>query len=151
ATNKYGLQLALFLPAVLPCRDFELRAELRWGPQRKAKNFVLTHKDGLVAHTADTGMYVPPELAMFVELFNKKVSDWEIAEETAVVPLGPSFWVPDYRLRHRGSGAEVFLEVLGYWRRASCERHLERLRQYAQAPFVLALSEKLRLDDDDLA
>ena len=25
ATQKYGLQLALFLPAVLRCRDFELR------------------------------------------------------------------------------------------------------------------------------
>src|SRR5262249_40343638 len=31
ATQKYGLQLALFLPTVLLCKDFELRAELRWG------------------------------------------------------------------------------------------------------------------------
>src|SRR5204863_234995 len=30
ATQKYGLQLALFLPAILQCKDFELRAELRW-------------------------------------------------------------------------------------------------------------------------
>src|SRR5262245_42157715 len=35
ATQKYGLQLALFLPAILSCRDWELKAELRWGPQRK--------------------------------------------------------------------------------------------------------------------
>src|SRR5262249_34820653 len=33
ATQKYGLQLALFLPAVLRCREFHLKAELSWGPQ----------------------------------------------------------------------------------------------------------------------
>ena len=32
ATNKYGLQIALFLPALLHCHDFRLDAELRWGP-----------------------------------------------------------------------------------------------------------------------
>src|SRR5262249_42597689 len=73
ATQKYGLQLALFLPAVLLCRDFELRAELRWGPQRKPKRFTLTPADGLVSHSTDAGTYVPPELAMFVELFRKKI------------------------------------------------------------------------------
>src|SRR5207302_6752599 len=41
ATQKYGLQLALFLPAVLLCRNFELRAELRWGTKRKPALFTL--------------------------------------------------------------------------------------------------------------
>src|SRR5207302_2987038 len=82
ATQKYGLQLALFLPTVLLCRDFELRAELRWGPERKSKTFLLTSKDGLVSHAPDTGTYVPPEVAMFVELFRKRHAEkWEIAEE----------------------------------------------------------------------
>ncbi len=30
ATQKYGLQLALFLPAILACPNFELTAEVRW-------------------------------------------------------------------------------------------------------------------------
>ena len=32
ATTKYGMQVALFLPALLACSDFRLEAELRWGP-----------------------------------------------------------------------------------------------------------------------
>src|SRR5262249_8085227 len=48
ATQKYGLQLAFYLPSVLHCRDFELRAELRWGPQKKPRSFFLTSDDGLV-------------------------------------------------------------------------------------------------------
>jgi predicted nuclease of restriction endonuclease-like RecB superfamily len=144
------LQLALFLPAVLLCRDFDLRAELQWGPQRKPKTFTLAPADGLVSHYSDSGMYVPPELAMFAELFRKRISDWDIIEETEVFPLGEGFWVPDYRLVHRSSGAIIALEVLGFWRRAHVERHLERLRQHAQRPFLLAVSEQLRVDDAEL-
>src|SRR5262245_54803759 len=39
ATTRYGLKLALFLPTLLHCRDFELRADVRWGSQRKEKLF----------------------------------------------------------------------------------------------------------------
>jgi predicted nuclease of restriction endonuclease-like RecB superfamily len=150
ATNKYGLQLALFLPAVLRCRDFDLEAELRWGPQRKPKTLLLSAGDGLVPDTADTGMYVPPELAMFVALFRKKVTDWDIAEEAGLLRLGNGLWVPDYQLLHRATKRLVYLEVLGFWRRSSVEKHLQRLRRYATAPFVLAVSEQLHVEDADL-
>jgi predicted nuclease of restriction endonuclease-like RecB superfamily len=151
ATQKYGLQLALFLPAVLLCREFDLHAELRWGPQRKPKTFTLTPADGLVSHYADSGTYVPPEVAMFVELFRKKVSQWEISEDCGVHRLGDGFWVPDFRLTERATGRSVLLEVLGFWRRSSLEQHLRRLCQHAREPFLLAISEQLRIDEADLA
>ncbi|HJT76218.1 MAG TPA: DUF790 family protein, partial [Gemmataceae bacterium] len=150
ATQKYGLQLALFLPAVLLCHDFELRSELLWGAQRKPKTFHLSSADGLVSHYPDTGTYVPPELAMFVELFRKRVEAWEILEETEVFPLGDGFWVPDFRLVHRATKQAVLLEVLGFWRRASAEKHLQRLRQHAAVPFLLAVSDQLHIDDTEL-
>jgi uncharacterized protein len=150
ATNKYGLQLALFLPTILLCRDFELRAELRWGAERKPKNFSLTPRDGLISHAGDTGMYVPPELAMFVELFRKKITGWDIAEQTDILPLGNSLWVPDYRLVHLATHKTVYVEVLGFWRRSSVEAHLARLRQHAKVPFVLAVSDQLHVEEADL-
>jgi predicted nuclease of restriction endonuclease-like RecB superfamily len=150
ATQKYGLQLALFLPTVLLCRDFEVNAELAWGPQRKSKSFVLTPADRLVSYLPDSGTYVPPELGMFAELFRKKVEAWDIAEETEVFPLGDGFWVPDFRLTHRATGRAVYLEVLGFWRKASAELHLQRLRRHAGEPFLLAVSDGLRIDEAEL-
>ncbi len=150
ATQKYGLQLALFLPALLRCRDFEVQADLLWGPQRQPKKFQLTPQDGLVSHHAEVGMYVPPELAMFAELFRKKIVDWELRAEADIVPLGSSFWVPDFSLVHRATGQLVYLEVLGFWRRSSAENHLARLRQHLREPFLLAVSEQLKVDDADL-
>jgi predicted nuclease of restriction endonuclease-like RecB superfamily len=150
STHKYGLQLALFTPAILRCRDFELRSELSWGPQRRPKILTLTPDDGLVWDHPDSGMYTPPELAMFVELFRKKVEGWDITNETDIIPLGDGFWVPDFRLTERASGRSVYLEVLGFWRRGSAERHLERLRCHAKVPFLLAVSDQLRIDEADL-
>jgi predicted nuclease of restriction endonuclease-like RecB superfamily len=150
ATQKYGLQLALFLPAVLLCRDFELRAELRWGAQRKPRLFFLSHKDGLVSHALDSGVYVPPELAMFVELFRKRIADWELIDETEIFPVGSGFWVPDFRLVHRATGRTVLLEVLGFWRRASAEKHLQRLRLHVRQPFLLAVSDQLHIEEGGL-
>ena len=37
ATQKYGLQLALFLPALLQCKRFELTATVRWGPSARRR------------------------------------------------------------------------------------------------------------------
>jgi uncharacterized protein len=150
ATQKYGVQLALFLPAILLCRNFELEADLLWGAQKKPKSFTLTPAEGLVSHLPETGMYVPPELRMFVDLFRKTITEWSIDEDTEIVSLANGFWVPDFRLTHRQSGQTVLLEVLGFWRRASAARHLERLRRYADLPFILAVSDKLCIDEADL-
>jgi uncharacterized protein len=150
ATQKYGLQLALFLPAILRCRDFDLKAELRWGPQRRPKEFVLSPRDGLVPDTPDVGSYVPPEVAMFAELFRARVPGWELSEETDVRPLGEGFWVPDFRLTEKATGRAVLLEILGFWRRSHVERHLERLRKHAREPFLLAVSDRLHVEDAEL-
>lgn len=150
ATQKYGLQLALFLPAVLRCRDYEVEAELRWGPQRTSKVFRLEPKEGLVSHYQDHGMYVPTELSMFVELFRKKIIDWEIQEGPEIVRLGQGYWVPDFKLVERASGRGVLLEVLGFWRRSSVSQHLARLKEHIKEPFLLAVSDQLRVDEAEL-
>jgi predicted nuclease of restriction endonuclease-like RecB superfamily len=87
---------------------------------------------------------------MFANLFAQKVGAWQISEETEVLPLGEGHWVPDYRLTHRATGQTVYLEVLGYWRRGSVEKHLQRLRQHARQPFLLAVSDRLHVEDVEL-
>lgn len=150
ATQKYGMQLALFLPTLLQCRDFELRADVRWGAQKKDKTFVLTSSDGLVSHLPDYASYTPSDLQMFVELFRRKITDWEIHEEADLIPLGRGWWMPDFKLTHRQSERFLYLEVLGFWRRGSAEAHLQRLRKEAKQPFLLAVSDALKIDDAEL-
>src|SRR5207248_9356159 len=88
--------------------------------------------------------------ARLVELCLMKIDDWESSEETDLLPLGSGFWVPDYRLTHRPSGQVVYLDVLGFWRRSHAEKHLDNLHRHASRPFVLAVSEQLHIDDEEL-
>ncbi len=151
ATNKYGLQMAMFLPALLLCRDFRLDAELRWGPKRDSRTFHLEAKDGLVSHYADTGTYVPAELNAFVERFRQVAPRWQLSEATDVIELGrEGVWVPDFKLIHQQSGTEVFLDVVGFWKKSSLERLLRFLPEYGPARYILAISEKFKVDEESL-
>jgi predicted nuclease of restriction endonuclease-like RecB superfamily len=151
ATTKYGLQVALFLPALLLCSDFRLEAELRWGPRREPRSFYLDSRDGLVSHQADTGTYVPAELTAFVERFRQIAPAWELNECTELIELGrQGIWVPDYRAVHQATGTDVFIEVLGFWKRSSLERLTRLLPRYGPPRFVLAISDRLKVDEEAL-
>jgi predicted nuclease of restriction endonuclease-like RecB superfamily len=147
ATQKYGLQLASFLPWVLQCRRFELVAEVRWGAQRKEKEFLLSSTDGLRSHVPDYGSYIPKELSQFAESFQKNVGEWTIAPETELIQLTDGLWVPDFKLTHRATGNHVFLEILGFWRRTDAEKTYQRLRRELPGRFVLAVSEQFNTDE----
>src|SRR3954451_11996089 len=151
ATNKYGLQMALFLPTLLLCRDFRLDAELRWGPKRDLRTFHLESGDGLVSHQAETGTYVPAEVGAFLERFRQVAPAWEVTEATELIELGrEGMWVPDYRFVHRATGTDVFVEVLGFWKRSSVERLLRLLPRHGPARYVLAISDRLKVDEEAL-
>ncbi len=152
ATNKYGLQMALFLPTLLLCRDFRLDAELRWGPKREPRTFHLEARDGLVSHAADTGTYVPAEVGAFVERFRQVAPAWEVTESTDVLELGrEGVWVPDFRFVHKATGLDVFVEVLGFWKRSSLERLLRLLPRFGPPRYLLAISDRLKVDEGTLS
>lgn len=149
STQKYGLQLALFLPAVLACADFELTAELLWGPERKPKQFVLTPDDGLQWHQPGDAAFTPPEVGVFAAQFVKRCPDWDIDDAPEVRPLGDGFWVPDFRLTHRPSKKSILLEILGFWRRSNIDKHLKKLKDHVREPFLVAVSDQLHVADDE--
>jgi predicted nuclease of restriction endonuclease-like RecB superfamily len=151
ATNKYGLQMALFLPALLPCENFRLTAELRWGPKRDPRSFQLESRDGLVSHLADTGQYVPAEISAFLERFRQLTAAWRIDEATDNLEHGSEgVWVPDYRCVHEPTGTEVFLEILGFWNKSTLERLLRLLPSHGPERYILAVSDRMKVDDGEL-
>jgi predicted nuclease of restriction endonuclease-like RecB superfamily len=151
ATTRYGLQVALFLPALLLCSDFRLEAELRWGPKREPRSFYLDSRAGLISHQADVGTYVPAEIAAFVERFRQVAPAWQISECTELIELGrEGVWVPDFRVTHQATSIDVFIEVVGFWKRSSLERLIRLLPRYGPQRFVLAISDRFKVDEEAL-
>jgi predicted nuclease of restriction endonuclease-like RecB superfamily len=149
STNKYGLQLALFLPTLLHCKAFDLRANIRWGAERKEKLFHLSGLDGLRSHAPDFGVYTPPELQMFADTFATKVKGWILDTDPHPILLASGVWVPDFKLTHAKSGKEVFVEVFGFWRKGDIEQHYKNLAKGVPGKFVLCVSEQMRADEED--
>ncbi|MCE9564212.1 MAG: DUF790 family protein [Planctomycetes bacterium] len=149
STNKYGLQLALFLPALLHCKAFDLKASVRWGTERKEKLFALSGTDGLRSHLSDFGVYTPPELQMFADSFATKVKGWVLATEPHPINLPGGVWVPDFELTHPATGKKVFVEIFGFWRKGDIEGHFQRLQKNMPGKFVLCVGEQMRADEDD--
>ena len=151
ATKKYAFQMALFLPALLMCNDFRLDADLEWGPRREPRTFHLESADGLISHYQDTGTYTPPELSAFVERFRQVAPAWEVTEATEIVELGrEGVWVPDYKFVHRQTGTDDFVDVLGFWKRSSLDRLMTLLPKHGPPRYLLAISEKLKVDEGTL-
>jgi len=121
------------------------------GPTARAPQLPPRISDGLISHQADTGTYSPAELAAFVERFRQVAPTWEISESTDVIELGrEGIWVPDYRLVHQPTGTDVLLEVVGFWKRTSLERLLRLLPLHGPPRFVLAISDRLKVDEEAL-
>ena len=103
-------------------RRFPPRRRAALGAEAGAADFHLESADGLISHYQDAGTYTPPELTAFVERFRQVAPAWEVSEATEVVELGrEGVWVPDYRFVHRQTGTDVFVEVLGFWKRSSLD------------------------------
>ncbi len=147
ATQKYGGQLAAFLPSLLHCKTFELRAEVRWGAERKEKLFSLAATDGLRSHAADFGMHVPREVTNFADNFRSTVEDWTLADDPNPIAIDGTTWLPDFTLTHVKTGHQVYAELLGFWRKLDIEAHYRRLRRGLPGKFVLVVSEAYRTDD----
>lgn len=147
STQKYGLQLAMFLPVLLQCKAFELRAEVRWGADKKEKVFSLTGSEGLRSHLPDFGVYTPREITNFEANFRDTIPDWLISNDPNPILVEGTTWVPDFTLKHTVTGKVVHVEILGFWRKVNIEEHYKRLKRAIPGQFVLVVSEQYRTDE----
>lgn len=150
AVQRYGLRLAMFLPSLLPCASFHLRAEVRWGRDKQPFAFELGSGDGLVFH----GRELPdttPELAAFCEGFTKLDAPWKVAQNDRIFALpGEVVCVPDLVFENRETGEEVYLEAFGFWSRDAVWRRVELIRKGFPARILLAVGKQLRVSEEVL-
>lgn len=141
--QKYGLQMALFLPALLLCKNWRMEALIRWG--KMTSYLRLTDEQSLKSHYPDVGVYMPPEVAAFEGRFRKLESPWQIDSDCDFLAIGPQeICIPDFVFTHP-RGQNVYLEIFGFWHKAALERRLRALAE-VPLPILLAVSQNLAGD-----
>ena len=146
ASAKYGLQLALALPAIAACEAWSIEADVRWGAERRPLVFRL-------AGRASTGIRpapnLPDELAAFVAAFERAENGWKIEREPAVLDLaGAGVCVPDLAFTRTADGARVFFELLGFWSREAVFRRVDLVRAGLPQRILFAASKTLRVSEE---
>jgi uncharacterized protein len=158
AVTKYGLRLALVLPALRALESWSLVADIRWGKTREALTFKLTSEDGTPADRSrrpgDDGPHLADDVAEVMEAINarkkKGEGEWRAAPAQTILDV-PGFGViiPDLELTRPGA-SPVYLEVLGYWSRDAVFRRVELAERGLGARIVFAVSSRLRVSPEVL-
>lgn len=150
ATQRYGLQLALFLPALCHCERWRLKADVIWGPHKVQVSLEVDHKSGLVSHTKERGTWESDEERHFRASFKKLKTPWTLRRSTRIVALdGRGVLVPDYVLTHP-DGRTALLELVWFWRRRSFENRIALLRSAGPANLVIAYATRMNTGQEDL-
>ncbi|HEX6244736.1 MAG TPA: DUF790 family protein [Polyangiales bacterium] len=149
ASTKYGLSLALALPALLACDEYRIRANLRWGKERAPLTFELEGKGG--AHARNEVARLPDEVEQFLSRFRALNSGWEASVSSDILQLpGHGLCVPDLRFVQRETGEVAYLEVLGYWSRDAVWRRVELVEAGLTQRVLFAVSTRLRVSEQAL-
>ncbi len=148
-SQKYGIQMAVFLPALLLCTRWTMRAEIQRRDGRK-QEFVMDDKLGLESHYRDQTLYDSLLEQAFAERFEKTKSDWKMERETEIINLKETVMIPDFAFRH-ADGRTALVEIMGYWRPEYLRRKLEKLRRAQRKDLIVAVSQDLNVSEDDFA
>src|SRR5262249_49193758 len=118
-TTRYGLQLAMLLPALLHVTRWRLVAHLK--PRLRpngapgANRFSLDSSCGLVSHYPRAGPYDSLLEEWLVAAWPAGKPEWRLEREVEPVPVPGSVMIPDFRLVHP-DGSSFLLEIVGFWR-----------------------------------
>jgi predicted nuclease of restriction endonuclease-like RecB superfamily len=146
SVTKYGLQLALLLPAIQACERWSIAAEVMWGAQRKPLSFALSGEAPRPA-LADA-QALADDVAALVARFAERDSPWQPAPTSDILDLpGVGLCVPDLVFTHRDSGARAYLEVLGFWSRDAVWRRVELVERGLPHRILFAVSDRLRVSE----
>jgi predicted nuclease of restriction endonuclease-like RecB superfamily len=151
-SQKYGLQMATFLPALLLCSSWKLKADLLWEERRNQCVFYLDSDTELRSHYPDKGVYLTEEEEHLRQRWEAlKTGDWSLLPSSRLLRMGSrDIAVSDYRLVH-ADGREAWLEIVGFWHREALEKRLALLREYGPAHLIVAVSTKMRVSEEDMA
>ncbi len=146
-TQKYGVNLARFLPALLLADKWQMWAWVNTYEGERC--FVLDQNCGLVSHYKKGHPFDSSVEEAFYNNFSKrKKNPWQILQEAEILDIGENVLIPDFKLMHPG-GHEVLLEIVGFWTPEYLNKKIEKLSQVRLNNLIIAVNENLNCSKED--
>jgi predicted nuclease of restriction endonuclease-like RecB superfamily len=148
-SQKYGIRMANFLPALPLCDRWEMNADVLADDSASESNrFTLDHTDGLVSHYSTGRQYDSDIERTLARKWERANTEWELTREDDIFDLGAEVMISDFAVEHP-DGRRAILEIVGFWTPEYLESKLAKIRQVDAGNFVLAVSERLDCADED--
>ncbi len=141
-SQKYGIQMSVFLPALLLCGNWRMRAEIN---DKKGIGFyeLTSAQTELVSNRYDEPEYENPVHEKLKKAWEKSDVSWDLEENREVVDLGKTAFAPDFVLLSP-DGEKTYLDVLGFWTPKSLQKRLAELEAANFKRFIIAAWQELR-------
>jgi len=145
-TQKYGMNLALFFPAVLHQKEWRLTASIQLKKRPAAVQLTLDHKCHILSHYQHFMAYIPDELRQFQKNFEKKNNSWKIKPSETLIPMaGETYCFPDFTFTHE-KGKTIDLEIFHPWHSSPLIDRLKKVKQTQKTGLLIGVSKKLLKD-----
>lgn len=148
SSTRYGLKLALLVPAIRRCQRWRIDAQVRLHKGRGVERFVATGERGVDAQDAPEAH---PLAAKLLDDLARLSGPFAGAAAGDILRLpGAGAFVPDVVLTHRATGEQVFVEILGFWSRQAVWRRVELVERGLPFKVIFCVSDRLRVSEEAL-
>ena len=133
STIRYGRQMAVFLPALLLCEQWQLQATVHPPQARFPLTYYLDYTSSLISHFKRSGAFDSRLEADFALEFEQKIGNkrghWQLKRESEVLLLGDTVMIPDFTfVDDQDASRKIMLELVGFWHPNYLRRKVEKVR-----------------------
>ena len=146
-SQKYGIQMALFLPALLHCDRWWLDATIVMNRNDHLR-FELNDDFGLQSHYRDPGEFDSELERHFATQFEKIDTEWTLEREMDIIDLKDTVMIPDFAFVHP-DGRRAVMEIVGFWTPDYLQKKLWKLKRAAMPNMIIAVSDQLNCSTED--
>jgi hypothetical protein len=138
SSRRYGMSFARFIPALLACEGWTMKAVIRtpWG---NTARLTCEPGDGLSSHLPPPEEFDSRVEEHFATSFGAERAGWRLIREGAILHEGQTTFVPDFEFRH-ADGREAFMEIVGFWTPQYLEKKRQTLLRFQRHRVLLAVA-----------
>lgn len=145
STQRYGIQFAKFLPALLLCQRWQMEADVQPPGSKRPLRYTLDDRTELRTHFKSAPAFDSRLEADLAAEFEAKYGGaeraWELAREDELIVAGDAVMIPDFSFTHRRDGRRALLEIVGFWHPDYLRRKLDKVRQAKRKDLILLVYE----------
>lgn len=135
--------MAVFLPALLLCKNWKMTAEVA---QKEGGNVfyeLSSEQSELNSYYFDDPEFKNSDIEKLKKDWENSSLSWQLRENREVIDLGKTAFIPDFVLVSPDED-KIYLDVLGFWTPKSLKKRLEEFQAANFRKFIFAAGQELR-------